>query len=86
MSDASIMRPGRQAPEYLASPDMAAFTIGQIAVAVLREGGAFSVETLRRQLVRIACGHGDAVAARVNPDMALAALRYIETSLQNEAA
>lgn len=86
MSDAPLMRPRPHAPDYMATPDMAAFTIGQIAIAALREGGTFSVETLRRQLTRIACGHDDAVAARVNPDMALAALRYIETSLQEELA
>ncbi|WP_240200385.1 MULTISPECIES: hypothetical protein [Paracoccus] len=86
MSDATIMRPRRQAPEYVATPDMAAFTIGQIAITALREDGALSVEILRRHLVRVASGHDDAVAARVSPDMALGALRYIEASLQNTVA
>ncbi|RKS51974.1 hypothetical protein BDE18_1263 [Paracoccus pantotrophus] len=86
MSDATIMRPPRRAPEYVANPDMAAFTIGQIALVRLREDGVLSVETLHRHLARIASGQGDAVAARVTADMALGALRYIENSLRNQAA
>jgi hypothetical protein len=86
MSDATIMRRRRQAPEYVATPDMAAFTIGQIAITALREEGGLSVEILRRHLARVASGQEDAVASRVSPDMALGALRYIETSLQNKVA
>jgi hypothetical protein len=82
------MRSHRRALEYVANPDMAAFTVGQIAIAALRQDGTLSVETLRRHLARIASGREaeGAGATRVNPDMALAALRYIEALLQNEAA
>ena len=86
MSNAGIMSPGRQAPGYLASPDMAAFTIGQIAIASLREGGTFSMESLRRELVRIASGQDEAITARVNPDMALAALHFVDAALRHKAA
>lgn len=86
MSDATIMRPRSRALEYAANPDMAAFTIGQIAIAALREDSTLSVETLRNHLARIVAGCDDAVAARVNPDMALGALRYIDALLRNEAA
>ena len=86
MSDAIIMRPSRKAPEYVSNPDMAAFTIGQIALVALREEGALSVEALRKHLARIALGCDSAIAARVNPDMARGALHYMETLLQHEAA
>jgi len=86
MSDATIVRPRRRAPEYVTNPDMAAFTIGQVALAALRDEGALSMETLRKYLARIAAGRDDAAATRVNPDMALGALRYIEASLRTEAA
>ncbi len=86
MSSATITQPHRQTPEYVTNPDMAAFTIGQIAIAALREDGALSVDGLRKHLARIALRGDDAAAARVSPDMAIAALRHIESFLQHEAA
>lgn len=86
MSSATITRPHRPTPEYVTNPDMAAFTIGQITIAALREDGALSVDALRKYLARIALRGDDAAAARVSPDMALAALRHIESFLQHEVA
>ncbi|WCR20867.1 hypothetical protein JHW40_23045 (plasmid) [Paracoccus alcaliphilus] len=81
MSDASIMRPGRQAPEYVTSPDMAAFTIGQIVIALLADGGEVSLETVRKQLIRVSMGHCRTLDARVSAEMALGALDYIKSRL-----
>lgn len=79
ISDAAVTRRRHRALEYVASPDMVAFTIGQITLAALREKGTLSAENLRDHLVRIATGIDEALATRVSPDMALGALGYIDT-------
>lgn len=78
----AIARPTARVSGYVGSPDMVAFTIGQVVIAALNKDGTLSVDALRRELSRIALGHHTA-STRVNPDMASGALRYLDYLVQN---
>lgn len=81
MIEAVSLRARRRSPEFLGSPDMVAFTVGQIALASIAEDGEISLEAVRRYLSQIASGTGQ-LTTRVNTDMALEALCYIDASLR----
>ncbi len=67
-------------PDYISSPDMAAFTIGRVVIAALTTGYPLTNSRLLARLRKIAAGNTKDIPAGVNAEMALGALRYL-TSL-----
>lgn len=76
MTTHGTMHP-RKGPDYLSSPDMAAFTIGRVVMAKMVAGRPLSWNMLRARLMHIAEGDTADLSAGVNAEMALAALRYL---------
>ena len=64
-------------PDYISSPDMAAFTIGRVVIAALTTGCPLTNSGLLAQLDEIAGGNTKEVPAGVNAEMALGALQYL---------
>lgn len=64
-------------PEYISSPDMAAFTIGRVVIAALVTGCPLSNSGLLERLDRIAGGDPEDIPPGVNAEMASGALQHL---------
>ena len=64
-------------PDYISSPDMAAFTIGRVVIASLATGCPLTDSGLWARLAQIAEGDTKDIPAGVNAQMASGALQYL---------
>ena len=64
-------------PDYISSPDMAAFTIGRVVIASLATGLPLTGSGLLTRLAQIAAGDTKDIPAGVNAQMASGALQYL---------
>lgn len=64
-------------PDYISSPDMAAFTIGRVVIAFLATGRPLTNSKLLARLAQIAAGDTKDIPAGVNAEMASGALQYL---------
>lgn len=64
-------------PDYISSPDMAAFTIGRVVIASLATGLPLTDSGLLARLAQIAEGIAKDIPAGVNAEMASGALQYL---------
>ena len=64
-------------PDYISSPDMAAFTIGRVVIASLATGRPFTESCLLTRFAQIAAGDTKHIPAGVNAQMASGALQYL---------
>lgn len=71
--------------DYLKNPDMVALTLGRIVCAKVSLGRAVTVDGLRDRLAQIGQGTSDYFPEGVSPEMALAALSFLQRQ-QSEAA
>jgi hypothetical protein len=72
-----ILPSSDKAPDYISSPDMAAFTIGRVVIATLTTGRPLTASGLLTRLAQIAEGDTKDIPAGVNAEMASGALQYL---------
>lgn len=70
---------------YAGSPDMAAFTIGRVVIAMLAADRPLTASTLQAWLNQIADGDTAALPAGVNAEMAAGALQHLARERQANA-
>lgn len=73
------------AVDYVGSPDMAAFTIGRVVIAMLAGDRPLSEAALLTWLNQIAGGNTEALPAGVNAEMAAGALQHLARERQANA-
>lgn len=73
------------AVDYAESPDMAAFTIGRVVIAMMAADRRLTASMLVTWLNQIADGDAVALPVGVNADMAAGALRHLARECQAEA-